>query len=179
MFQGSAWAHGGELERGVRLLTTGLAQYRHLGCQTFLPFFLASLAETHLRRGEVAEGLAVIGEAVQLTETTFDRFWGPEVYRLRSDLLLVQTGWARIHTGLETTTAQACFQQALDMAQQQGAKALELRAAMSLSRVWLAQDQPDAAQALLSEIYGWFTEGWETEDLQAAKDLLKRCYNAP
>ena len=69
-----------------------------------------------------------------------------------------------------------CFQQALAIARQQGAKALELRAAMSLSRLWLAQDQPEAAQGLLAEIYGWFTEGLETADLQAAQDLLARCH---
>ena len=89
-----------------------------------------------------------------------------------------QAGQARIDTGLETATAEACFQQALDMARQQGAKALELRATMSLSRLWLAQDQPDAAQTLLVESYSWFTEGWKTMDLQAAKDLLERCHNA-
>ena len=112
---------------------------------------------------------------MQLTETTFDRFWGPEVYRLRGELLLVQTGQARIHTALETATAQACFQQALDMARQQGAKALELRAAMSLSRVWLAQDRPDAAQALLATCYDGFSEGLDTADLQAAKSVLEHC----
>jgi predicted ATPase/DNA-binding winged helix-turn-helix (wHTH) protein len=177
MLQGSARAHGGELERGLSLLTAGLAQYRHLGCRTFLPFFLTFLAETHLRHGQVEEGLSVIGEAVQLTETTFDRFWGPEVYRLRGELLLAQAVPVHLDIALETATAEACFQQALDMARQQGAKSLELRAAMSLSRVWLAQDQPDAAQALLVELYSGFTEGWETADLQAANDLLERRFS--
>jgi predicted ATPase len=75
----------------------------------------------------------------------------------------------------KSETAEACFQQALAIARQQGAKALELRAAMTLSRLWLAQDQPDAAQGLLAETYGGFTEGLDTADLQTAQDLLARC----
>ena len=121
MFQGSIWVQGGELERGVRLLTTGLAQYRRLGSAS-VPFFLSFLAETHLQRGQVEEGLAVMEEAVQLTETHFDRFWGAEVHRLRGELLLAQAGQARRDPGMETAPAEACFQQALDIARQQGAK---------------------------------------------------------
>jgi predicted ATPase len=179
MLQGSALAHGGDLERGMSLLTTGLAQYRHLGCQAFLPFFLTCLAETHLRRDQVEEGLSAIREAVQLTWTNFDSFWAPEVYRLRGDLLLAQAGQARLAASLETATAEACLQQALDMARQQGAKALELRAAMSLSRLWLAQDKPDAAQEVVAELYNGFTGGLDTADLQTAKDLLERCRYTP
>jgi predicted ATPase len=166
-----------ELASGLTLLTTGLSQYRHLGSQVSLSFFLSLLAETHLRRGQIEEGLAVIGEAVQLTETNFDRFWAPEVYRLWGELLLAQAGQAPRHTELEALQAEACFQEALDMARQQEAKALELRAAMSLSRLWLAQGKPDAGQVLLAKCYGWFSEGFETVDLQAAKCLLVRCCN--
>jgi predicted ATPase len=83
------------------------------------------------------------------------------VYRLKGELLLAQASHAHPATGPETTAAEVCFQQALTIARQQGAKALELRAAMSLSRLWLAQDQPDVAQGLLAEIYGGFTEGLE------------------
>jgi predicted ATPase len=176
MFQGSVWVQEGELDRGLALLTTGLAQYRRLDSQASLPFFLTFLAEAHLRLGQVEEGLFVIGEAVQLTETHFVRFWAPEVYRVKGELLLAQAGPTRPHTYPEATAAGACLQQALAIARQQRAKALELRAAMSLSRLWLDQDQPKVAQELLAESYGWFTEGLDTADLQAAQDLLARCH---
>jgi DNA-binding winged helix-turn-helix (wHTH) protein/tetratricopeptide (TPR) repeat protein len=167
-----------ELVSGWTLLTTGLAHYRHLGCQASLPFFLSFLAETHLRQGQVAEGLAVIAEALRLSNTNFDRFWEAELHRQQGNLLLAQTHPRQSLPGPAVADAEACFQQALAIARQQGAKALELRAATSLSRLWLAQDQPDAAQGLLADIYGWFTEGLQTADLQAAQDLLARCHAA-
>jgi DNA-binding winged helix-turn-helix (wHTH) protein/predicted ATPase len=175
MFQGSVWGQDGGLDRGLTLLTTGLARYRHLGSAASVPFFLTFLAQAHLQLGQVEEGLAVIKEAVQLTETSFVRFWTAEVYRLQGELLLAQAGQARPAIGPETATAEACFQQALNIAQQQGAKALELRAAISLSRVWLAQDKPAAAHALVARCYDEFSEGFDTVDLQTAKSLLARC----
>jgi predicted ATPase len=175
MFQGSVWVQDGALERGLALLTAGLAQYRRLGSAASVPFFLTFLAQAHLQRGQVAEGMAVIEEAVQLTETHFVRFWTAEVYRLRGELLLAQAGQTCRAPGMETATAEACFQQALDIARQQGAKALELRAAISLSRVWLAQDKDEAAQALLAGCYNWFSEGLDTADLQTARGMLTCC----
>ena len=139
------------------------------------PFFLTVLAQAHLQRGQVEAGLSVIEEAVQLTETHFVRFWTAEVHRLRGELLLAQAGQTCRAPGMETAPAEACFQQALDIARQQGAKALELRAAISLSRVWLAQDKYDAAQTLLGRCYNWFSEGLDTADLQTARGMLARC----
>jgi predicted ATPase len=176
MAHGSVLMQRDELAAGWTLLTTGLAQYRHLGSQASLTFFLSFLAETHLRQGQVAEGREVIAEALRLTDTNFDRFWEAELHRQQGNLLLAQTPPQHSAPGPEIADAEACFQQALAIARQQGAKALELRAAMSLSRLWLAQDQPHAAQGLLAEIYGGFTEGLETADLQAAQDLLARCH---
>ena len=175
MFQGSVWVQDGELDRGLARLTAGLARYRRLGSVASVPFFLTVLAQAHLQRGQVEAGLAVIEEAVQLTETHFVRFWTAEVYRLRGELLLAQAGQACRVPGMETAPAEACFQQALDIARQQGAKALELRAAISLSRLWLAQDKYDAAQALLAGCYDWFSEGLDTADLQTARGMLARC----
>ncbi len=175
LLQGSVWTQSGELERGLNLLTTGLAQYRRLGYQFTLPVYLTCLAEAHLRRGQVQEGLAVIGEAVQLTETNFARFWNAEVYRLRGELLLAQTDQVHPAPAPATATAEACFQQALAVAREQGAKALELRAAISLSRLWLTQDKATAAQQLLAGCYDWFSEGLETVDLQTARSMLARC----
>ena len=140
-----------------------------------MPFFLTLLAEAHLQRGQVAEGLVVIQEAVQLTETHFVHFWTAEVHRLRGELLLAQAGQACRAPGIETASAEACFHQALAIARQQGAKALELRAAISLSRLWLTQDKYDAAQQLLAGCYHGFSEGWDTVDLHTARGVLARC----
>ena len=175
LLQGSVWTQSGELERGLSLLTTGLAQYRRLGYQFALPVYLTCLAEAHLRRGHVQEGLAVIGEAVQLTETNFARFWTAEVHRLRGELLLAQADQVCTATAPAIATAEACFQQALAIAREQGAKALELRAAISLSRLWLTQDKATAAHEILAGCYHGFSEGFETADLQTARSVLARC----
>ena len=174
IIQGSVWVQEGKRDCGLTLLTTGLAQYRRHGNRAALSSWLTSLAQAHLQGGQVAEGLTVIEEALQLTKTSFARYWTPEMHRLQGELLLAQAGQARPATGPAPTTAEACFQQALAMAQQQGARALELRAAISLSRLWLAQDQP-AAHALVARCYNWFSEGLDTVDLQTAKSLLERC----
>lgn len=110
-----------------------------------------------------------------MTETHFSCFWTAEVHRLQGEFFLAQTEQTCPGADLETATAEACFQQALDIARQQGAKALELRAAISLSRVWLMQNKADAAQRLLSECYDWFSEGFDTMDLQTARNVLARC----
>jgi predicted ATPase len=99
---------------------------------------------------------------------TEEHFWEAELYRLRGELL--QHGLWGTQDG--ASTPEACFRQALDIAQSQQAKSLELRAAMSLSRLWQQQGKRAAARALLAEIYGWFTEGFDTADLQEAKVLL-------
>jgi hypothetical protein len=127
---------------------------------------------------EFAEALAVITRETVVVPVLEDLQW--------SDTATVETlGYlARRPEPLRLLVlgtyrpAEACFQQALDLARQQGSSFLELRAAMSLSRLWLAQDQPDAVQALLVELYGWFTEGRETVDLLTAKALLDRCHHA-
>jgi predicted ATPase len=95
-----------------------------------------------------------------------ERFWEAEVCRLRGVLLLRQPG-------TPPAEAEACFQRALDIARRQEAKSLELRAAMSLARLWQQQGKRDEAREFLASIYGWFTEGFDTADLQEAKALLE------
>jgi predicted ATPase len=170
IFQGHVLVQRGELEQGRALLTTGLTQYRARSTPIMLPFFLSCLATAALRQGQTADGVHVIDEALQLMATNFDRFWEAELHRLRGELLL-QAGKNLL--GTDQGTVAGCFQQALAIARQQGAKALELRAAVSLSRLWQTQGQHTAARALLAEIYGWFTEGFDTADLQEAKALLE------
>jgi predicted ATPase len=179
--QGCVLVQRGELEEGLALLTTGLAQYRAMGSQLFLPFFLGFLAEAYERQGKAEEGLKVVAEALRLTETNFDRFWEAEAYRLKGQLtprkFQVQSSKFRVPPNTRPQTpntheAEACFLHALAVARQQGAKALELRAAMSLARLWRRQSRKTEARHLLAEIYGWFTEGFDTADLQEAQTLL-------
>lgn len=101
-------------------------------------------------------------------EQTGERWWEAEVHRLRGVLLLNAEGGVRS----AELAAEACFQRALDIARAQGARSWELRAAISLSRLWHQQGKPAAARQLLSEVYGWFTEGFDTADLQEAQALL-------
>ena len=107
----------------------------------------------------------MLAEALTLMDTTGERVWEPELHRLKGALLLQQS--ADNHT-----EAQACFQQALDVARSQQVKSLELRAATSLSRLWQEQGKRTEARQLLAEVYGWFTEGFGTPDLREAKALL-------
>jgi predicted ATPase len=107
----------------------------------------------------------VLAEALTLVDTTEERWWEAELHRLEGELLLaLSTDHA--------AQAETCFHQALDIARRQQAKSLELRAAMSLSRLWQQQGKRAEARQLLAETYGWFTEGFDTADLQEAKALL-------
>ena len=124
------------------------------------------LADVCAHLGHTADGLQALAEAHTLVEQYEERWWEAEVHRLRGVLLLRQPGTPHAE-------AEAWLQRALDVAHRQEAKSLELRAAMSLSRLWQQQDQQAEARALLAPIYGWFTEGFDTADLLEAKQLLE------
>ena len=136
-----------------------------MGPEALRPHWLATLAEAYGRAGQPQAGLQVLAEAVTLMATTEMRWWEAEVSRLQGELLLHLPS-------PDVPQAEAAFRRALDVARRQQAKALELRAALSLARLWQGQGQPTAARQLLAEIYGWFTEGFDTADLQEAKALL-------
>jgi predicted ATPase len=123
------------------------------------------LAEVCAHLGLAEDGLQALAEAHTLVEQHEERWWEAEIYRLRGVLLLCQHGTPQAE-------AEACFQQALDVARRQEAKTLELRAAMSLSRLWQQQGRHQNAYNLLAPVYEWFTEGFNTADLQEAKSLL-------
>ena len=129
---------------------------------------LALLAEAYGQAGQPEAGLTCLAEAVTRVEATEERWWEAEVYRLQGELLL------RLRSPPDVAQATACFHQALDVARRQQAKALELRAALSLSRLWQQQGQRAEAHALLAPIYGWFTEGFDTADLREAQVLLEQ-----
>ena len=116
-------------------------------------------------RGYLADSLQALAEAHTRVEQHEERWWEAEIYRLRGVLLLRQPGTPQAE-------AEAWLQRALDVARRQEAKALELRAAMSLSRLWQQQGKRQEAYDLLAPIYHWFTEGFDTADLQDARALL-------
>jgi predicted ATPase len=164
--QGWALAENGQAEEGMAQIHQGLAAYRATGATRDRPYYLALLAEVSAQVGQTTEGLEALAEALATLAKSGVRWWDAELYRLRGELLL-QCSVA------QPEEAEACFQQALDIACRQQAKSLELRAAMSLSRLWQQQGKLEAARQLLAEIYGWFTEGFDTADLQEAKALLE------
>jgi predicted ATPase len=124
------------------------------------------LAEVSAHLGHTEDGLQALAEAHTLMEQHEERWWEAEVHRLRGVLLLRQPGTPQAE-------AEAWLQRALDVARRQEAKSLELWAAMSLARLWQQQGKRAAAHALLAPLYGWFTEGFDTADLQEAKALLE------
>jgi predicted ATPase len=121
-----------------------------------------------MHAGQLDEGLRLVTEALERVQQSGEREWEAELYRLKGELLVHAAGSVQ-HAAL---TAEACFQQALAVARRQQAKAFELRAALSLSRLWQQQGKRDAARELLAPIYHWFTEGFDTADLQEARALL-------
>jgi predicted ATPase len=152
-------------EEGIAAMRQGLGRWQATGSVYTRPTWLALLAEAHRESGQVEEGLRLLAEALALIKETGMRAYEAEMYRLQGELLLHQEV-------PDEGQAEAGFHHALDVARQQQAKSLELRAAISLSRLWQRQGKPDAARHLLAESYGWFTEGFDTADLQEAKALL-------
>ena len=144
----------------------GIAALRATGAALLVPYFCTLLADVAAHLGHTEDGLQALAEAHTLVEQHEERWWEAEVCRLRGVLLLRQPGTPQAE-------AETWLQRALDVARRQEAKSLELRAAMSLARLWQQQGKRAEARALLAPIYGWFTEGFDTADLQEAKALLE------
>jgi predicted ATPase len=167
---GTCW-HGWALamqdqgETGMAQIHQGMAAVLATGETVSQPLHLVLLVEAVGRTGQVEEGLRLLAEAMAAFEASGRGDLLAETYRLQGELLLRQTAPDAIQ-------AEACFQQALAIARRQHAKSWELRAATSLSRLWQQQGKRAAARELLAPIYGWFTEGFDTADLQEAKVLL-------
>jgi class 3 adenylate cyclase/predicted ATPase len=170
-------AIGGILQAGTRTalgqrgeqigqIRQDLAAVRETGSALWEPYFLGLLADVYAQDGQVEAGLATLDEALAAAQGTGQRMVESELYRLRGSLLLRQMG-------TPPAEVETCFQRALDVARRQEARSPELRAAMSLSRLWHQQGKRQEAHDLLAEVYGWFTEGFDTADLQEAKALLE------
>jgi predicted ATPase len=152
-------------------MNQGLVAYRATGAELLRSHFLTLLAEACAKAGQTATALATLSEAVAVSEQTRECLYEPELHRVKGDLTLLE------HCGSGETNeaashAEACFLQAIGKARQRGAQSLELRAVIALSRMWERQGKCAEARALLSEIYGRFGEGFDTDDLREAKALL-------
>jgi class 3 adenylate cyclase/predicted ATPase len=165
ILQGWALTMQGQEAEGIAQMCQGLGAWRAIGTEAAVPLFLALLAGAYGKEGRPAEAQHLLAEALALVHKTGERWVEAELYRLKGELLLACSAEKHIE-------AEACFHRALDIARRQQAKSLELRAAMSLSQLWQRQGKRNAARQLLSETYGWFTEGFDTADLQEARALL-------
>jgi TOMM system kinase/cyclase fusion protein len=165
MLRGWALVQQGQAQEGIKQSHLGLTTYHATGAEISRPYLLALLAEAHGTLGEPVEGLRVLTEALTLTDTTGNRWYEPELYRLKGDLLLQQ------HADHQAD-AETCFQQAITVAQHQQAKSWELRAATRLAKLWQQQGKRQEAYELLAPVYNWFTEGFDMADLKDAKVLL-------
>ena len=155
----------GQSKAGIAQMSQALTAQRDVGWGVD-PSALAQLAEAYGQSGQVEAGLRLLADARAAVEQTGARCWEAKVQRLTGELLLRQAV-------PDEEQAEACFQQALDVARRQQARSLELRAAMSLSRLWQRQGKCAAAYNLLAPLYSWFIEGFDTPDLQDAKALLE------
>jgi predicted ATPase len=166
MLRGWVLTHQGLGEEGIEHMHQGLTAFRATGAELAQPYFLALLAEAHRSTGDLSSGLDVLNEALTLVDTTGERWYESEIYRLKGELLLQQFSD-------DQAEAETCFHHALEIARTQQAKSFELRAATSLARLWQQQGKRQEAYDLLAPIYGWFTEGFDTMDLQEVKALLE------
>jgi class 3 adenylate cyclase/predicted ATPase/ABC-type transport system involved in cytochrome c biogenesis ATPase subunit len=165
IMRGWALAAQGEGEQGIAQIRQGLAVLQSMGQGVGHSYCLALLSEAHRHAGQVTEGLRVVAEALATVSRTEEGFYEAALHRLKGELLLKQAM-------ADEEQAEACFHQALAIARRQQAKALELHAAMSLARLWQCQGKRTEAYELLAPVYGWFTEGFDTADIQEAKALL-------
>jgi predicted ATPase len=164
--RGWALALQGQGAEGIAQVRQGIAAGRATGAMLRVPYFSTLLAEVAAHLGHPEDGLQALAEAHTLMEQHEERWWEAEISRLRGVLLLR-------HPGAPQAEVESLLRRALDVSHRQEAKSLELRAAMSLSRLWQQQGKQVEARVLLTRIYGWFTEGFDTADLQEAKALLE------
>jgi predicted ATPase len=162
-----AWvlSEQGNPEEATTLFRQGLDVWRSTGMEIHLPEFLSVLAEMYAKAGQVDEALSTIAEAISQMEKSDERYWEAEVHRVKGELLQMK--------GADEAEVEQHFQRAIEVARQRSAKSLELRATMSLCRLWQRQGKVDEARKALAEIFNWFTEGFDTADLKEAKALLE------
>jgi predicted ATPase len=195
---GWALAEQGELDEGITQIQEGLAACRATGARLFMSHFLLLLAEAYMKAEQCDMGLRAVSGALDVVRQNGEHLSEAELYRLKGELTLQKLspavdqlseksrvgsarqnfspGEAGTLGGTDATIeveAEACFLKAIEISRQQSAKPFELRAVMSLARLWQPQGKKQDAHQMLAEIYGWFTEGFDTKDLQEARVLLE------
>ena len=165
ILHGWALAHQGQAQEGIEQIRQGLVAFRATGAEMLRPHFLALLAEVYGIIGQPDAGFTALAEALLLTDATRVHWYESELYRLKGTLLINLSSDNQ-------SEAETCFHQAIAIAQNQSTKSWELRAATSLARLWHQQGKRQEAHDLLTPVYEWFTEGFDTADLQDAQALL-------
>jgi predicted ATPase len=165
MFLGWAQLAQGQREEGIALIRRGIATWQATGARKGGIRFYAALAEAYGKTENVEAGLNVIEEALAVAQTSEECLWEAELYRIKGELLLGQ--------GQDEIKAENSFKQGIETSRHQRAKSLELRSTLSLSRLWHAQGKREDAKRVLTEIYNWFNEGFDTADLKEARALLE------
>ena len=164
--QGCLFALTGKASDAVQMITSGITALRSTGATLWMPLYLSYLARAYAELGQFDDAWRCIGEAMTAVETTKERWCEAEINRMAGEIALMSPE-------PDTAKAEAYFERALAVARQQQAKSWELRAAMSLARLWRDQGKVQQARELLAPVYGWFTEGFDTRDLKEAKALLE------
>jgi predicted ATPase/DNA-binding winged helix-turn-helix (wHTH) protein len=166
VLHGSIMVRQGAKDAGMAQMREGLSAYRATGAALDWPLFLALLAEAHDTRAEVDAGLQFVGEAHSVMRKTGQYVYEADLYRLQGDLFLTRSR-------RNEAEAEDLLRQSLVVSRRQSTRSLELRAATSLARLWQRQGRREAAYELLAEVYHWFTEGFDTADVQSARMLLE------
>ncbi|HWX35738.1 MAG TPA: hypothetical protein VNZ53_51000 [Steroidobacteraceae bacterium] len=164
--QGCLLVLKGKASGAVQTFTSGMISYQSTGSTVWIPLHLSYLAKAYSELGQVDDAVRCIGEAITAVETTRERWCEAEINRIVGEIALMSPGPG-------AAKAEAYFERALTIARQQRAKSWELRAAMSIARLWHDQGKREEARDLLVPVYGWFTEGFDTRDLKEAKALLE------
>jgi predicted ATPase len=164
--RGRLFALTGRAADALQIITSGITAWRSTGATLELPSWLSNLAAAHAELGQLDEAWRCIGEATTAMKTTGERWFEAEVNRVAGEIALKSPK-------PDAPKAEAYFERALAVARKQQAKSWELRAAMSMARLWRDQGKRDEARELLAPVYGWFTEGFDTVDLKEAKALLQ------
>ena len=170
LLQGQLSALTGKASSAIETGSAGMAAYRSTGSTVWVSLHLASLARAYADLGKFDNARRSIREATSAIETTMERWWEAEVHRTAGEIALRAPE-------PDTPRAQAYFERSLAVARAQHAKSWELRAAMSMARLWRDQVKPQQARKLLAPVYGWFTEGFDTLDLKEAKALLGQLHD--
>ena len=171
ILKGWALAEEGQGEEGLLQMRQGLEAYAATGARLWRLYYLALMAQVHGQIGRVEEGLTELAEAMELVQSTSEREHEAELHRLKGELILKGCRGASPDATIRKQAKQ-CFQEAIEIARRQQAKSLELRAVMSMGCLLQQYGRKEEARTMLSAIYGWFTEGFETADLREAKALL-------